>query len=51
MVCAKSVNLCACLFKRFQILPLPCEYIFSFTNFTVNNQEKETKSAVHSISQ
>lgn len=40
MVCAKSVNLSTRVFKRFQICPLPRDYIFSFMNFTVNNQEK-----------
>lgn len=44
MVCAKSINLSACLFKIFQILPLPCKYIFSFMNFTVDNQEKSKQN-------
>jgi hypothetical protein len=27
------------MFNRLEILTLPCEYIFSLMNFTVNNQE------------
>jgi hypothetical protein len=44
MVCAKSINLSACLFKIFQILPLPCDYTLSFINFTVNTQEKSKQN-------
>jgi hypothetical protein len=41
---------CTNLFKRLEILPLPCEYIFSLMNFIVNNQELfQTNSAVHSV--
>jgi hypothetical protein len=28
------------LFKRLEILALPCEYILSLKNYTVNNQER-----------
>jgi hypothetical protein len=35
---------------RSEILPLPCENIFSLTNFTVNNQEHlQTNSVIHSV--
>jgi hypothetical protein len=30
---------------RLQILPLPCEYIFSLIKFTVNNQEHYKKNS------
>jgi hypothetical protein len=36
--------------KKLEILPLPCQYIFSFMNFFVNNQKNfQTNSSVHSI--
>jgi hypothetical protein len=38
------------LFKRLEILTLPCEYIFSLKNFTVNNHEYfHANSALHSV--
>jgi hypothetical protein len=41
---------CRTLFKRPEILPLPCEYILSLMKFIVNNQEPfQTNSAVHSV--
>jgi hypothetical protein len=41
---------CRTLFKRLEILPLPCEYICSLMNFTVNNQELfQTDFTVHSV--
>jgi hypothetical protein len=39
MAGVKPRNSCRSLFKRLEILALPCEYIFSLMNFTVNNQE------------
>jgi hypothetical protein len=39
MVGVKPQNSCRDLFKRFQILPLLCEYIFSLLNFIISNQE------------
>jgi hypothetical protein len=46
----KPRHSCGNLFKRLEILPLPCEYIFSLMNFIVNNQELvQTNSAVHSV--
>jgi hypothetical protein len=46
MVGVKPQNSCRELFKRLQILPLPCEHIFSLLNFIINNQEH---FAVHSV--
>jgi hypothetical protein len=38
------------LFKRLDILTLPCEYIFSLLLFIVSNQEHfQTNSALHSV--
>jgi hypothetical protein len=43
-------NSCRSLFKRLEILALPCEYIFSLMNFIVNNQGHfQTNSAIHSV--
>jgi hypothetical protein len=39
MVGAKPRNLCRSLFKTLEILPLPCEEIFSLMNFFINNLE------------
>jgi hypothetical protein len=51
MAGAKPRNSCRSLFKRLEILTLPCEYIFSLLLFIVNNQEhSQTNSAVHSVS-
>jgi hypothetical protein len=50
MVGVKPQNSCRGLFKRLQILPHPCEYMFSLLNFIINNQEHfQTNSAVHSV--
>jgi hypothetical protein len=47
---AKSRNSGRGLFKRFEILTLPCEYIFSLTNIITNNQEHVlTNSSVHRV--
>jgi hypothetical protein len=49
MVDAKHRNSCRALFKRLEILPIPCEYILSLMNFIINNQKNvEANSAVHS---
>jgi hypothetical protein len=46
----KSRSSCRSLFMRLEILPLPCEYIFTLMNFVVNNQEHFQKnSALHSV--
>lgn len=50
MIGAKPRNSSRDLLKGTQILHLPCEYIVSFTDITVNNQEKfHTNSVVHSV--
>jgi hypothetical protein len=39
---------CRNLFMRLEILPLPCEYIFTLMNLLVNNQKLfQTNSAIH----
>jgi hypothetical protein len=46
----KSRNSRRNLFMRLEILPLPCEYIFTLMNFVVNNQEHfETNLVIHSV--
>jgi hypothetical protein len=41
---------CKSLFKKLEILPVPCQCIFSLMNLFVNNQETfQTNSSVHSI--
>jgi hypothetical protein len=46
----KSRNSCRNQFVNLQILPLPCEYIFTLMNVFVNNQEHFQKnSAIHSV--
>jgi hypothetical protein len=41
---------CRSLFKKFEILPIPCQYKLSLLNFVVNNQEIfQTNLCVHSI--
>jgi hypothetical protein len=46
----KSRNSCRNLFMRSEILPVPCEYIFTLMNFVINNQEHfQTNSAIHSV--
>jgi hypothetical protein len=39
MMGVKPRNSCRDLFKRLEILTLPCEYIFSLLNFITNNEE------------
>jgi hypothetical protein len=41
---------CRSLFKKLEILPIPCQYIFSLTKFILNNQENfQTNLSIHSI--
>jgi hypothetical protein len=50
MVGIKPQYSCRDLFKRLQILPLPCEYMFSLLNFIISNQEHlQANSVVHSV--
>ena len=38
------------LFKKLEILPIPCQYVFSLMNFILNNQEYfQTNASIHSI--
>jgi hypothetical protein len=40
---------CRSLFKKFEILPIPCQHIFSLMNFILNNQEHfQTNPSIHS---
>jgi IS1 family transposase len=49
MVVAHPRTPCRNLFKKLDILPVPCQYIVSLMNFFVNNQENfQTNSSVHS---
>jgi hypothetical protein len=46
---AKPRNSCRILFKKLEILPLPCEYIFSLKNFIINNPDLfQTNLTIHS---
>jgi hypothetical protein len=50
IVGVKNQYSCSELFKRLQLLPLPCVHIFSLLNFIINNQEHfQTNSAIHSV--
>jgi IS1 family transposase len=50
MVGARPRTPCRSLFKKLEILPVPCQYIFSLMNFIVNNQENfQTNSPIHNI--
>jgi hypothetical protein len=50
MVGIKPQNSCRHLFKRLQILPLPCEYILSLLNLFISNQGHfQANSVVHSV--
>jgi hypothetical protein len=50
MAGVKPINSCRSVFKKLKILALPCQYIFSLMNFTVNNQEHfQINSAIHSV--
>jgi hypothetical protein len=46
----KSWDSCKTLFKRLEILTLPCEYILSLMIFIVKNQESfPTNSTIHTV--
>ena len=50
MIGVKSRNSCRDLFKRLQILTLPCGYIYPLINFIKNNEEHfQTNADVHSV--
>jgi hypothetical protein len=39
MADAQPSTSCRSPFKQLEILPVPCQYIFSLMNFIINNQE------------
>jgi hypothetical protein len=48
IVGAKPQTYCGDIFKKLQVLHLPCNYIFSSINFIINNLEHfQTNPAVH----
>ena len=50
MVVAKPRTSCRSMSKKSEILPVPCQYVFSFMTFIVNNQENiQEYSSLHSI--
>jgi hypothetical protein len=50
MVRARHTTSCRSLFQKLEILPVPCQYIFSLMNFLVNNQEDfQTNSSGHTV--
>jgi hypothetical protein len=47
---AKAQAHCRDIFKKLQILPLPCKYLFSLLNFVINNLEHfQTNSTIHCV--
>jgi hypothetical protein len=50
MAGAQPRSSCRSLFKQLEILPVPCQYIFSFMYFIVSNQENfQTNLSIHNI--
>jgi IS1 family transposase len=50
MVSVRPRTPCRSLFKKLDILPVPCQYIFSLMIFIVNDQEIfRTNSSIHNI--
>jgi hypothetical protein len=49
MMGVKSHNSCRGLFKRLEILPLPCKYIFLLINFITNKQVHFQTNAVYTV--
>jgi hypothetical protein len=50
VVGAKPQTPCSDLFKKLQIVPLPCKYIFSLLSFIINNLEHyQTNSAIYCV--
>jgi hypothetical protein len=46
----KSRTSCRNLFMRSEVLPRPCEYIFTLMKFVVNNKDYlQTNSVIHSV--
>jgi len=50
MAGAQPRTSCTSLFKQSEIIPVPCQYILSLTNFIINKQENfQTNLSIHSI--
>jgi hypothetical protein len=50
MAGAQPATSCRSLFKQLEIPPLPCQYLLSLMNFTVNKQENvQTNSSIYNI--
>jgi hypothetical protein len=50
MAGAQPRTSCRSLFEQFEILPVPCEDVFSLMNFIVSNHENvQTNSSIHNI--
>jgi hypothetical protein len=50
MADAQPRDSCISLIKELEILPVPCDSIFSLMNFIINNQENfQTNSSIHNI--
>jgi IS1 family transposase len=50
VVDAKTRTSCKSLFRKLEILPVSCQYVFLLMNLIVNNQEIfQTDSSIHSI--
>jgi len=49
MVDAKSGTSCISLFKKFGILSVPCQYIFTLMNSTVHNQVNFHKILLYTV--
>jgi hypothetical protein len=50
MAGASTRTSCTNLFKQLEILPDPCQYIFSLMNFLINSQEIfQINSSIHNI--
>ena len=50
MAGAQPRNSCRSICKQLEILPVPCQYMLSLMNFTINNQEVfQTNSSISDI--
>jgi hypothetical protein len=50
MVGAQTRTPSRSLFKKLEILPIPCQYTFSLMNFILNNKENfQTNSSINSV--
>jgi hypothetical protein len=49
MAGAQSRTSCKSIFKELEILPVPCQFIFSLMNFIVSNQKKFKQIFLYTI--